>query len=100
MASPARLNARSRAPELRPAEGGRDPTALRVRLFVLVEGGQESIYIWFQQIVGRGEAEFAGFAAADADFVFRPERLFQFHALDRREVVHGGAAAEHPGGGI
>ena len=51
-------------------------------LFVLVEFFEEAIDVGFLDVVGGGEAEFAGVGSADADFVGVPEPVFEVEAED------------------
>src|SRR5450631_4910179 len=63
-------------------------------LFVLVEFFEEAGDVGFLDVVGGGEAEFAGVGAADADFVGVPEPVFEVEAEDGGDVYGDDGAAE------
>jgi hypothetical protein len=63
-------------------------------LFEFVEAGQEGVNVLLLEIVRSAQAELAGFAATDANFVGLPEPVFEVHAFYGWDV-NGDEGAAH-----
>src|SRR6516164_554144 len=70
---------------------------LRLRLLVLIKGGEEAIDVFLLQVIRSGEAQLGRFTTANTNLSRLPHPVFEFHTLDRRHVYRHDRAAH---GGI